>query len=169
MKKLILVASLAVAAVMVVPITSASAATGVCTLEGNATLKPPLNAELKETEFSFENETGECVEAPSGAKLKVEEATVEGVGELSCPAGQNIKKLEGEVSGSGKIRLEGEASAKEFEFKLVAAAGLVTFTATGGITAGGEAEFLTHEKAVKQCAQLKAEKLEFTAVAAGTF
>jgi hypothetical protein len=169
MKRLLLLASIASAAFVAAPLMPASAATtGACELAGIAHLEPELNAELKSTTFSFEGTGGSCVETGSTVKKPVEKSEVHGKGELSCPAGQNIAALKGEVSGTGAIKVAGIPEQK-FNFKLVAAAGSVTFTAEGEeVKAAGDAEFLTHQKAVEKCAKLKAEELEFTAAIAGT-
>jgi hypothetical protein len=176
MKKLMLIASLALVAVALVPAASASAAlTGSCELRGEAELNPPLGATPKATKFKFTNATGAekvCngVEGTEVKKLAILQAKVEGEGQLSCPVGENlVPGLEGGVSGTGEIELEGETSVKHVSFRLVAAAGIVTFTVEGeGVTATGVAEFVTSTKSVKQCAALNASSLEFTAVAAGT-
>ncbi|HEV2980368.1 MAG TPA: hypothetical protein VGX51_02970 [Solirubrobacteraceae bacterium] len=166
MKRLILLASLCVGIAALVPVASASAAEDACTIEGNAELTPHLGAELKSTKFSFVATPGTSC---SVSKSTITEATVTGEGELSCPAGENIVGLNGKVSGEGTIRRSIDPAAKHFKFELVATAGVVSFKASGEVTGGGAAEFLTHKEAAEKCAKLNAGGLEFTALVAGTF
>jgi len=166
MKRLILLASMCLGIVALAPVASASAAEDACEIAGSAELNPHLNAELKHTTFSFTAKPGTpCVVS----KSTLAGASVNGEGELSCPAGQNIVGLNGSVSGEGTIQRSIDASAKHFKFELVATAGVVSFKASGEVTGGGAAEFLTHEESVKKCASLNAGNLEFTALVAGTF
>jgi hypothetical protein len=131
MKKLILVASLCVAAAVVAPIASASASfVGTCPLKGTATFGGKLsNTTPKNTEFHFvsEGET-ECTGNPTNAKLN--KAKVDGKGELSCSVSENVVSVTGSVSGSGSIEINKKLDNFE-EFKFVAAAGVVDFAARG--------------------------------------
>jgi hypothetical protein len=174
MKRLLLALCLCVVGFVLAPIASASALTGACTIEGGAELTPALNAELQNAEFTFTSSSGSCKEGLE--TVEVEEATVEGKGELSCPAGENIAGLKGEVKGEGLIKIRGKKY--HFYFSLVAAGGTVTFTvhtklptqlepATEEVNASGEAEFLTDTGSATQCAELEAKNLKFTAAVAG--
>jgi hypothetical protein len=167
MKRLVLLAGLCVGIAALAPVASASAAEAdSCVIEGGASLTPHLNGELKSTEFSFTAAAG----TPCAiSKSTIAEASVHGQGELSCPAGENIVALKGSVSGEGSIRRSIDATAKHFKFELVAAGGTVEFRASGEVTGGGSAEFLTHKESAEQCANLNAGNLGFTALVAGTF
>jgi hypothetical protein len=166
MKRLILLASLCLGIAALVPVASASAAEDACTIEGNAELNPHLGATPQSTKFSFSATPGTPCAV---SKSTIAAATVVGQGELSCPAGENIVGLNGSVSGEGTIQRSIDPTAKHFKFELVATAGVVSFKASGEVTGGGAAEFLTHKEAAEQCAKLNGGKLEFTALVAGTF
>jgi hypothetical protein len=59
MKKCIALAALCIAAFATVPVASASAATGACTIKGKATINPALGATPKNANFKFESKSGE--------------------------------------------------------------------------------------------------------------
>jgi hypothetical protein len=186
-KKVTLLACLAIAAAVVVPVASANAAAlvGTCTIEGTATFpeKLPPNGKLAHRTYTFTDEgKGSCTgtEGTNGPKINeaIKEAKVEGKGELACLVSENEATLSGETlgNGTGKLVL---ASGKTFEFNkftFVAAAGDVNFTgsaipATEGAF-GGTAEFATNSNAtvLKECASGEPEEvgsLGFTAVATG--
>jgi hypothetical protein len=166
MKRLILLASMCLGIVALAPVASASAAEDACTIEGSAELNPHLGATPQSTKFSFSATPGTPCAV---SKSTIASATVAGQGELSCPAGENIVGLNGSVSGEGTIQRSSDATPKHFKFELVAAAGVVAFRASGEVTGGGAAEFLTHKSAAEQCSKLNAGNLEFTALVAGTF
>jgi hypothetical protein len=170
MRKLIVAGVLCLAGFVLAPLSSASAFTGTCVIAGSAEFKPALGVKLEPTEFRFhdnhvavENKCTTGTETP-----EVEEATVEGKGELSCQAGQNKVKVNGEVKGTGTITVLKKTDTFNFEF--VAAGGVVVFTASGGgVNAQGSAEFLSNATAATNCAKGGAAELEFKATAAGEF
>jgi hypothetical protein len=183
-KKVMLVASLAIVAAVVAPVASASAATlaGTCTIEGTATFpeKLPPNGKLAEREYKFKDEAkGSCHGTISGGltiEENIKEATVEGKGELACLVAENEATLAGKTigGGTGKVILNSGTEFQFNEFKFAAAAGDVNFTgkpvgAEGGF--GGSAEFgtNTNQKVLEQClkGEPEIESLKFTALAAG--
>jgi hypothetical protein len=169
-KKLILVASLAVVAVIVAPIASANAAvTGACTVHGQATFTGgKLNPTPEKLGYAFAAKEGEvtCHET-SGAEHKGSASVTGGNGTLSCGAAVS------ETEGEGTLTLPGVAGSP-FHFKLsfVAAAGVVGLlikSPAGTPEATGAASFAksTKEEA-KLCASPGVTELEFDAVTAGT-
>jgi hypothetical protein len=176
MKRLILTASLAIAAIMVAPVASASAleATGVCEIKGTATFGAPLKLTVPtKTTYSFESaavEGGKCESIPA---TKFEKAKVSGNGELSCKEG----KEEGAGTGTIEFEIVGLAKEKhEFEFKFSAVGPFVVFEtvtkpgigAKGGGKANGVASFANDTAGLEKCAAGTAGSLKFTAVAVGT-
>jgi hypothetical protein len=124
MKKLMLAASLCIAAFVIVPAASASALTGTCGITGAATFKPNLtSAHQTKIEYLFKG-TAKCVEE-GGSKVEGE-ATVHGFFEGNCAQAES----EGEGSGS----LAGHEVTK---FKFKAAGGDVLFEGGGGLAGGG--------------------------------
>jgi hypothetical protein len=185
-KKVTLLACLAIAAAVVVPVASANAAAlvGTCKIEGTASFpeKLPPNGKLAHREYKFKDVgKGSCTGTIGTEVVKedpIVEATVEGKGELACLVAENEATISGETigNGTGKIKLQtgGEFAFNKFGF--VAAAGDVNFTGTaipaseGGF--GGIAEFATNTNAtvLQECATGSPEEigsLEFTAVATG--
>jgi hypothetical protein len=191
MKKLILIAALAIVTAVVVPVASASADeyefSGSCTITGSATfttgLPPgPLTKALND-EYTFTSgktlagkdgtacagiakdiTTNGPAEAASGTgEAGTASATVSGKGNLSCTASESIAP-----GGSGSITVAGK-TAKFTGFEFTAAGSVVIFTIKGGAsTAGGAATFATAVNGVKECALGPAPtKLEFTASASG--
>lgn len=186
MKKLMLVASLAIVAVAVVPIASASAFTGHCKIYGKAKFTggtlPFAPPEQRGFEFNAENFAASLPEVLATEKTgcatetlefqKVLKATVHGEGQLSCAVSNGKVEVKGKVTGEGEIEVAGKKVTFKFEF--VAAAGAVPFTAVGPeITAAGTAEFLTpgngEQKAetVTKCVKGEIVELPFEAVTAG--
>jgi hypothetical protein len=191
MKKLILVATVALVAVAVVPITSASALTGSCKIVGSAEFKKgagplePLPFEKPaQRGYQFKAEPGKdfaaaeksgCREAPA-VEVELNKASVAGEGQLACVAANGNPSVEllGKVEGTGKIKL-GAGTEKEFKFEFVAAGGNVAVVAKGtGVNATGDAEFLTpgtpaeKEAVAAKCIKSEVTKLGFEAVLAGT-
>jgi hypothetical protein len=167
MKKLLLASILCIAAVVVAPVASASAAplTGGCAITGTATFTPNLSSEAKNVKYSFEG-TAHCVEAgtnnpQSGA------ATVKGEFHGNCTQAESI--------GGGEGALLGHAF-NSFKFK--AAGGSVLFEIGGGAPGGvsGDAAFytsgspLTPGEIAANCAATPGGvgSLGFAAVAVGT-
>jgi hypothetical protein len=190
MKKLILVGCLALVAVIVTPVATASALEGQCKIFGKAkfTEGPLKVATLEKHGFAFEGskfaasatealepeKTG-CVDN-GGVFHKVSLPTeVTGSGELSCAASKG-GFVAGSVTGEGRITIDG--TTREFGFKFEAAAGVVAVEVTpkGGssINAKGAAEFLTPEpgkgkEIAEKCAKSEIESLNFEALLKGTF
>ena len=130
MKKLIIVACLALIAVVVAPVASASAAfTGTCTIHGTAEffnelkeptkLKPGPAKPILEYRFtSDQNGVGtKCIKAGT-KKAKEATATVTGKFEGNCETATSL------APGKGELTVKGEATAK-FELTFTAAAGNV--------------------------------------------
>jgi hypothetical protein len=176
MKRAILFGVLCLTALAVLPVAAASAETkGVCTIEGEAEFRKgagglePLNVAVPSTHgYKFSASGGSCTN-DKGLPVALNKAEVNGEGELACVVSNGVTSIVGKVSGSGVIEVGGEGP-KTFEFKFVAAAGNVLFTATGGVTAVGDAQFLTPaggaERAEK-CVKSEITKLPFLAVTAG--
>jgi hypothetical protein len=167
MKKLMLVASLCIAAFVVAPIASASAAetlTGSCAVKGTATFsKAKLENTTNLVGYGFEGEAT-CVEAGTGLVQKGTVTITEGEGEFSCLGlGKETKE------GKGVLEIAG----KKFEFKLKikAVGGSVALEVfvEGKLSATGTANFYAslNEEASK-CAVEGVTKLEFNASASGT-
>jgi hypothetical protein len=164
-RKMMLLGVLCLTGFALAPVTSASAFAGTCKIEGKAEFAPPLGAKLEETKFTFASSGGECT--GTGAPT-FEKATVAAEGNLSCAVANGVVEVKGKVRGSGTITLGGKTD--EFEFKFVAAAGVVKFTAKGPqVNSAGNAEFLTDKKGLESCAAGEAKELEFKAVATGEF
>jgi hypothetical protein len=164
MKKCIALAALCIAAFATVPVASASAATGACTIKGKATINPALGATPKNANFKFESKSGEgscTVGAYEGSE-------VHGKGELSCAVSQNVAGISGTVEGSGSITIGGKTD--PFSFTLVGATGGVLFSVTGEhVKAAGAAEFFTSLGSLKECGEFHGENLLFEAATAGEF
>jgi hypothetical protein len=179
MKRLILIASVSVAAFVAVPLASANAAAvGECTIEGKATFTPNLKTfpngfppGVEATAFAFIAAKGHCTGTES---LEFVSATnVKGSGVLSCPvAGAGLEVGPTGAHGTGELTVKENGvtqPARHFALKLVAAAGVVPLVITGEIMATGFATFLTDPESVKSCAvNGEAESLNFVAVTAGT-
>jgi hypothetical protein len=174
MRKYTVLAALCIAAFAAVPVASASAFNGTCAIAGNAELSPNLEVLPKKANFVFEGKAGtKCnyTENNEPKEATVLKAKVHGKGELACTVSES---LAGEVEGSGEIELKeanGTTKLDTFEFKLVAVAGTVEFSAKGaGVNAAGAAQFLTSTKSLKECTNLAgAKELEFEAHATGEF
>ena len=164
MKRIIIAACLAIVAVAVVPVASASAATGTCHLEGTATFNPALEFKPKaKVKYSFKAEGSANTCVGTGGSQAVVEASVEGEGNLGCQEGTR-------ETGTGKLKLSGEATAKEFSFFFTANGPIVNFSTTGAVTAEGTASFASDPEGLKRCGQmLPVEALKFQAQAAGSF
>ena len=176
MKRLFLVAGLCVAAALVAPIASASAATefvGSCAIQGTASFG---GVALPKTEpallgYSFDSGPGTTcsgVIIEGAAEVTVNEANakahVEGKGELSCAHSKST------TPGSGSVTIKGK-TAVFTGFEFVAAGVDVTFTINGGESlASGSASFAGDTAGVKQCAEPGVsgpKELAFTAAAKG--
>jgi hypothetical protein len=177
MKRLFLVASLSMAAFVVAPLASASAAentlTGSCTVEGAATFKPGLSKLLTKTTYEFDG-TAKCVTVTGELTGK---AHVTGEGELQCAVSHGgLTVLGSGGPGPGWLKLGTPEVEYPFELAFVAAGGNVALKVTnkeGTANATGDAEFLTPEPAEKpgvlaKCATGSLESLKFLAVTAGT-
>ena len=178
MKKLILIACLAVLAVAVVPVASASAAElkGECTIEGIANFGHALSPKALQNQYKFTSSSVKCTglngttpETATGA------AEVSGEGQLSCAVSNGaLQTPAGPVTGSGKISLSNGVAVEGFEFKFSAAGAAVHFTITGGsgggATATGVAQFATKggSEAAERCAKEEAISLPFEAHTVGT-
>jgi hypothetical protein len=165
MKKLILVASLALVAAVVAPIGSASAnVTGVCEIEGPAKFTT-LEKEKKLVTYSFTSSKVTCNTVPAAEKGKV---TVSGEAELSCTEGLGGLGGVGKA-GSGEVEYTtgGKVEKHKFTFKFQARLNQVVLTAEGEVTAGGRAEFPL--AAIEPCEKNGAKELSFTSTAAGSF
>jgi hypothetical protein len=173
MKKLILIACLAVLAVAVAPVASASAAElkGECTIEGTATFGHALSPKALQNQYKFTSSSVKCTglngTTPETATF---EAEVSGEGQLSCAVSNGaLETPVGAVSGKGRI-----GPVEGFEFKFIGVGPVVVFTATGGsgggITAAGVAQFATKggATAAKECAEEKVTSLPFEAHTVGT-
>lgn len=186
MKRLILIASLCVAGLVVTPIASASAAEpefkGTCKIHGAAAFgSPGLGLLLKTDTYSFKStespatpeEESICIDANGSHKVK---ATVSGSGELACAVAKGGRVIvEGSGSGTGTLEVNGEVV--NFRLAFVAAAGNVVLDISkeegGPPTATGDAEFLTPEGAAKgklvaECQAGVVTSLAFEAAVAGT-
>jgi hypothetical protein len=176
MKRLMVVALACIAAAVLVPLSSASAAekfAGKCVIHGTAKFKGHLTNELTPgIEYNFGSEAGgalkvggkgaEC-ESETGEKL-TGEAKVKGEGELSCGIGKS------EAAGKGTLTL----GTKEFKFELsfTAAVGIVALTVKPEGEEGeakGLATFVaSQEELAAKCAiPGGVGKLEFDATAKG--
>jgi hypothetical protein len=148
-RKLGLLAAACVAALVIAPITSASAAVPKlkCNFEGNATFNKALPfAEAKNIHYAFKGEKVEnnvkgepgpglhC--EGEGEKYKVLKVEVEGKGELACVVSQNVATLSGTgEEGHGVLEIEGEKTKVVTKFNIKAfsfasVAGLLAFKAT---------------------------------------
>jgi hypothetical protein len=127
MKKLMLAASLCIAAFVIVPAASASAAplTGSCAITGSAKFSPNLKSATQAgIAYKFTGQAN-CVEA--GTEVHQEgAATVEGKFKGNCAQAES----EGEGTGS----LVGHTITG---FKFTAAGGSVAFEGDGGLAGGG--------------------------------
>jgi hypothetical protein len=169
MKKLVLVASLGIAAFVIAPVASASAAplTGTCVITGTATFTNKSLTKEAQTgiEYTFSG-NATCVEAGTN-NPQSGSATVHG------KFGGECAKAESEGNGEGSLLGH---TFKTFRFK--AAAGSVLFEIGGGLPSGitGDAGFylsgspLTPGEIAAECAASSTgvHKLGFAAVAAGT-
>jgi hypothetical protein len=173
MKRLILLASLCVAAIIVAPVASASAAglKGHCTVKGTAKF-PGLNLTrelMKGQSYEFTG-TANCEELPGGEKVEAT-VTVSGKGELSCAA--SVSKV---AEGLGTLTLtSGPKKGTAYMFNLgftplVPGVILLQVEAEGAgkVTATGYASFLKDPKA-EECFTNAAgvSELKFEALAAG--
>jgi hypothetical protein len=172
MKRLFLIAGLCIAAAMVVPVASASAAVkGTCVVNGLASFTEGLLTETTAKHgYTFAStQPVVCVEN-SGAvrkgKAKVEKGTFEG----SC-----LKEGKSLAEGEGELELEALPANEKFKFKLA-------FTSNLGVVklqvravvgevppeASGEANFFASTKdAAALCAAVGVKELEFTAYVTG--
>ena len=167
MKKLLLIASLAIVAVVVVPVAAANAATltGSCVLSGNASFTKTLS-ETEQTGIPYTfTGGGECAGTSSTgatvtgkASAKVEGGTFRG----TCATATS------ETEGSGTLTV---ANGETFAFKLAfhAAAGNVVLEVSGegGTKATGDAEFLTSPTQAAECRGAGVKQLSFEALTAG--
>jgi hypothetical protein len=208
MKKLILIACLAVVAAVVAPVASASAGEliGTCTITGTATIEPeglpspsaslePPEVKLtKKLTYKFKSEAialvgNQTTCSGTGKEAGIDvavaggaSASVEGKGQLSCPAsvGGGGVVLESGAPGVGTIKAKGkvlplltteeEVTASFTGFIFVGTGTNVTFAIqdAGGSAAAGEATFAQDVAAVGACAtSAEPTKLQFTAVATG--
>jgi hypothetical protein len=170
MRRLILVATLCVAGLVIVPVASASAETltGACVIKGTATFTSPLSAGLPAANgYSFSG-SAECVDSGGVEKGSAE---VSGGGVLACAVAEGGLGLLGSSSaGTGALTITSGAHAGTYPFTLafVAAGGNVVLDVNSG-GATGDAEFLTDgPETLAQCGEGKAKALGFTAAAAGT-
>jgi hypothetical protein len=179
MKRLLLIASLCVAGIVLVPITSASASfTGACTLQGTAEFTPNLNEETQTgVAYKFEDVNhGTCVEASTPpVERKVESAKVEGGTFQGSCFGPGMS----EADGNGTLKVAGLAEIK-FDLQFHSGGGSVVLEiekhkATeaeedGAVTATGTANFFqSQEEAAAACQSKKGvKKLKFEAATAGT-
>jgi hypothetical protein len=173
MKKLVLVASLCVAAVMVAPIASASAESlaGACVIKGNATFEKGLsNGAPTANTYSFNSTEATCV---SSKGVEPATATVSGKGLLGCAvaAGGLGNALVGETfaPGKGTLTVGGKKYPFELSFVAVAANVVLAVKPEGELGAAtGDATFLTDgPEALEKCAKGTATELSFTAATAG--
>jgi hypothetical protein len=166
MKKFMLVAGLCVAAFVVAPVASASAAplTGGCAITGSASFSKPLSSTAQAgIEYTFSG-NATCVEAGTN-NPQSGTATVHGKFGGTC--------TEATSEGPGEGSLLGH-SFNTFTFK--AAGGSVLFQIAGGAPGGvtGDAGFylsgapLTGGELAAQCATSGVKSLGFVAAAAGT-
>lgn len=172
MKRLILIASLCVAAAVVAPIASASAATftGKCTIKGEAkfggaTLTKTLQTNLK---YTFEDKEKEAVCVEESGTVREGRAEVKGgVFEGSC-TGEGKSTTDGE----GALRLKNPTATYEFKLAFTSNNGIVSLkikNAAGTETAKGEANFAASIKEpAAQCLTTGVGELEFVAKAEGT-
>jgi hypothetical protein len=186
-KRLFLAVMLCVG-VLVVPVASASAAeTVACTFKGPVTFpgKPLTPVPTAGTKYKFEAAAGglgvpnECVGSVAGKK-KVEEAVVEGEGELACTVSKGglvgVAGLEASAFTAGHLKVEGRAKFELTLFKFFGVGAQVTFEvegnnkAAGGnetLKATGSANFVKNPEAVAECVKKTLTTLNFEAQAAG--
>lgn len=155
-----LIASAALAAFVVVPAASASAAntvSGACVLSGGASFTSPLGFVPGSNGFSF-NGSGTCSGTLNGATVTNAPASAiaNGTGTLGCSASEG--------TGSGTLTVNGAAIG--FAFTLVGTASEVELVLTGnsGGAAVGHATFATGGTAGTACAS-GASTLPFTVAA----
>jgi|GEM_PF-3186755 len=179
MKKLMLTAALCVAALVVVPVSSASAAfTGTCVVKGTANFgETTLGPTPKLVKYTFAGKATEC--AGEGTKPKVVNVTAgevyaSCVGPLLKPGhqllplvfGENVKdgKVEVDAVAAGFLDIEGSAGG-------VVAVKVYGNEANEGLPQStGTAEFFTSLGAgelAAECALKEVNKLEFVAALAG--
>jgi hypothetical protein len=181
MKRAMLLGVLCVAALALVPVASASAFAGTCKIEGTATIYKagsfteeqalPL-ATPAPRNYKFVSSGGKCL--PEEGKF--EKAEVKGEGELACSISKGGIAVIGGGKGSGSIKISGKEDAISV-FAFVGAGADVTFEASGPLVTGlggvgpatGTASFAKNSKAVTECVQEKASKLEFEALTTGEF
>jgi len=174
MKKLMLVASLCIAAVVAAPVASASAAENLaCSFAGPATFPAPgLGLVPKETTYKFTSTAGECTVVETGEKLKVESASVQGEGALACTVSEGeAGLLAKKVKGSGTIKIE-KREEFTFTFRFNASGVLVVFKIQNGKSAGGKtlegsgtANFVKNATALTECPKEEVKTLNFEAQA----
>lgn len=172
MRKVVILAGLCVAAVIVAPVASANAAeatlTGTCKIVGEAEFTNPLSKGAPEPNSYKFTGAAECV-SESGEKTSGT-AKVEGAGELACAVAKGGVTVVGEGVGPGTLIVGG--TEYKFVLSFVAAASNVLLDITnseGTAHATGDASFATSgSEAVTKCAKGEAKKLNFTAAAAGT-
>jgi hypothetical protein len=174
MKRIALFAVACVVALLLAPISSASAAklTGACVIGGKAAFftknakGEKVNAVLSETpqalEYEF-NGAAKCVEAGTEAKKEGPASVTGGEGIFSCIAkGTNLKDGSGSLFGTYKFDLDVEAGGGSVAL-------LIEESATENVTATGLANFFaSKEEEAKKCREGGVHELEFNAVSAGT-
>jgi hypothetical protein len=179
MKKVIVVAGLAVLAIAVAPVASASAAElkGECTIEGVATFGHALSPKALQNTYKFTSTSVKCagLNGTTPETGVTGAAEVSGAGQLSCAVSNGaLQTPAGAVTGAGKITLSNGAAVEGFEFKFTAAGAAVKFAISGGsgggATAAGEAQFATKggAAAAEKCAKEEATELPFEAHTVGT-
>jgi hypothetical protein len=166
MKKLMLVASLCVAALVLAPMTSANAerAAGRCTIEGSATFSPTNLKPVPTAKLGYEfHGSAECETLPS---TEIRRGTVEAKGGETLSCAGSIS--EGE--GRGTLTL-GTIS---FPFGLTFLSGGPGFTVIvakfgdGGVAVGTATFLGSKSEPASECFALRgAHELEFKAVAVG--
>jgi hypothetical protein len=160
LKKILLVASLAVVAAVVAPVASASAAKfqGRCEINGSATFTPALSPTPGPDGYAFSG-TASCVTV--SGEVKNGTAEVSGSGTLSCEAAVS-------TGGAGTLTLGTE----KYPFTLTVV-GLIPGTPflvaqfADGSTAAGVATFLQSTKEPASNCATGVSKLEFKSVTVG--
>jgi hypothetical protein len=164
MKRLFLVAGLCIAAALVAPIASASAAEGSCEIKGAAEFSPEITLTPQaKVKYKFQSSGGKCTTVP---ETEFKEAKVEGQGDIGC-----LASTEEAPTATGKlVYIEDPKGAKtlrerSFKFFFAAAGALVVFHTEGEVEAAGFATF--GQEGLEKCETGKVKSLPFTAVATG--
>ena len=173
MKRLLLVASLCLAAVIVAPIASANAETvGRCEMKGEAKFYSDERLEHKThlspvipqpLWYKFNSESGKCEGRPP---TTFESWEAKGEAQLSCVVYDGLE-LTGRGRGESFIRLSAKVDNSSFQF--VGAGATLVFETKGEATGTGVMSFAENTNLANECLEERADELKFVAVETGNF